>query len=48
VAGSLTLVAPRDRLPLPAQLDDREPGFFAVRHEQRGPRASRLLLTHPR
>lgn len=43
--GGLVLVAPHDPLPMLAQLEQREPGAFAVEYLERGPEAWRLQLT---
>ncbi len=43
---SMLLVAPHDPLPLLRQIEDRNPGVFAVEYQERGPEAWRLLLTH--
>ncbi len=40
--GGLVLVAPHDPLPLLAQIEQREPGAFAVDYLERGPEAWRL------
>jgi uncharacterized protein (DUF2249 family) len=43
--GGLVLVAPHDPLPMLAQLEQRQPGAFAVEYLERGPEAWRLQLT---
>ncbi|MFR0354257.1 DUF2249 domain-containing protein [Streptomyces sediminimaris] len=43
---AMVLVAPHDPLPLLAQIEQREPGRFAVEYLQRGPEAWRLRLSH--
>ncbi|TDE88768.1 DUF2249 domain-containing protein [Occultella glacieicola] len=40
--GSMILVAPHDPLPLLAQLEQRQPGAFAVTYVEQGPQAWRL------
>ncbi len=46
-AGSaMVLVAPHDPLPLLAQIEQRNPGVFAVDYLERGPETWRLRLAH--
>jgi uncharacterized protein (DUF2249 family) len=42
---ALVLVAPHDPLPMLAQLEQRQPGAFAIEYLQRGPDAWRLRLS---
>lgn len=43
---AMVLVAPHDPLPLLGQIEQRNPGRFAVEYLQRGPEAWRLRLSH--
>jgi uncharacterized protein (DUF2249 family) len=43
--GAMVLIAPHDPLPLLAQIEQRDPGVFAVRYLERGPEAWRLEFT---
>ncbi|MEU2736202.1 DUF2249 domain-containing protein [Streptomyces sp. NPDC007095] len=43
---AMVLVAPRDPLPLLAQIEQRSPGVFSVEYLERGPEAWRLRLSH--
>lgn len=43
---AMVLVAPHDPIPLLAQIEQRNPGLFAVEYLQRGPDAWRLRLSH--
>ena len=45
VGGGMVLIAPHDPLPLLAQIEQREPGGFAVEYLERGPEAWRLVFT---
>lgn len=42
---AMVLVAPHDPLPMLAQLEQRQPGAFAIEYLQRGPDAWRLRFT---
>ena len=43
---AMVLVAHHDPLPLLAQIEQRNPGVFAVEYLERGPEAWRLRLSH--
>lgn len=43
---AMVLVAPHGPLPLLAQMEQRNPGVFAVEYLERGPEAWRLRLSH--
>jgi uncharacterized protein (DUF2249 family) len=43
--GSIVLVAPHDPLPLLGQIEEREPGAFAISYQERGPEAWRVRLS---
>ncbi|MFN8167680.1 MAG: DUF2249 domain-containing protein [Candidatus Nanopelagicales bacterium] len=45
---SLVLVAPHDPLPLLRELEEREPGAFAVGYDERGPETWHVRLTRTR
>ncbi|SBT92062.1 Uncharacterized conserved protein, DUF2249 family [Streptomyces sp. DI166] len=44
--GAMVLVAPHDPLPLLAQIEQHNPGVFAVDYLERGPETWRLRLAH--
>ena len=46
--ASILLIAPHDPLPLLREIDDREPGAFAVTYDERGPESWLVRLTRNR